>query len=285
MAFVLRFMILAVMALLPMRAMALEREGAAEPAVERHSVVAAVLGLLEDATPSGSKLRQNELDGLKAYYEQPRAKPIWTGDTDVSKAAHDVSSEIGRAGDYGLDPDDFKLPALEAASLNSEQLGRIELLMSKAVLRYVRHAKGGRVDPAKVGSQLQQSPPRPEPAEILTSMASHSEPAAYLRSLHPTHPQFEALRKKLAELRGAKKARAKTKVPDGPALRLGSRHPHVEALRKRLNVPVAQAGDAKKADPALFDKAVQEAVKRFQKEAGLGVDGVVGSGTRRAPQW
>ena len=282
MAVILRLIVLAAVALVPLRTVALEREGATEPVIDRHPVVAALLEQL-DTGATGSELRQDELEGLKAYYEQPGARPIWTGDTEISKAAHDVSSEIARAGDYGLDPDAFKLPALDAQSPDSKQLGNTELQMSRAVLVYVRHAKGGRADPAKVGSQLEKSPPRPEPVEILASLATHSEPASYLRALHPTHPQFEALRKKLAALRGAKEERAKTQIPDGPALRLGTRHPQVAALRKRLNVPVAPTdGAKKKPDPELFDKAVQEAVKRFQKETGLGADGVVGSGTRRA---
>jgi L,D-transpeptidase YcbB len=43
----------------------------------------------------------------------------------------------------------------------------------------------------------------PDPSEVIRSIAIRSDPAAYLRSFQPDHPQFEALRRKLIELRAS----------------------------------------------------------------------------------
>ena len=51
--------------------------------------------------------------------------------------------------------------------------------------------------------------------------------------------------------------------------------PRVVALRKRLNI----AGDK---DNPLYDDAVRDAVKTFQTEADIGVDGNLGPNTVRA---
>jgi murein L,D-transpeptidase YcbB/YkuD len=115
---------------------------------------------------------------------------------------------------------------------------------------------------------------------VIESIAIRSEPAAYLRSFHPQQPQFEALRQKLIELRGGKtrpepEPKVAVKLPEGPALKYGIRHPQVALLRARLEV------QSDGADQEMFDDSVLEAVKEFQSAHGSYADGVVGPGTRR----
>jgi murein L,D-transpeptidase YcbB/YkuD len=69
-------------------------------------------------------------------------------------------------------------------------------------------------------------------------------------------------------------------VPSGETLKLGTRHPNVIALRRRL----VRTGDLREtagADDA-FDSYVQAAVIRFQERHGLPADGVVSEGTVQA---
>ena len=92
-------------------------------------------------------------------------------------------------------------------------------------------------------------------------------------------------RAKLAELRSGKvdrQRRPKTKpaqprvhVPEGKILRPGMKDARVVALRKRLDI----AGDK---DNPLYDDAVRDAVKTFQTESDIGVDGNLGPNTVRA---
>ena len=65
------------------------------------------------------------------------------------------------------------------------------------------------------------------------------------------------------------------KVGEGKILRPGMKDARVVALRKRLNI----AGDK---DNPLYDDAVRDAVKTFQTEADLDVDGNLGPNTVRA---
>lgn len=69
-------------------------------------------------------------------------------------------------------------------------------------------------------------------------------------------------------------------VPDGPILKLGTRHQDVLVLRRRLEI----SGDlpANLGNSDVFDSYVDAAVKRFQARHGLIVNGAVGPDSRKA---
>jgi L,D-transpeptidase YcbB len=55
-----------------------------------------------------------------------------------------------------------------------------------------------------------------EPQQVLTEIAQTARPDAYLRSLHPHHPQFELLRQKYLELKRGQPA-VTASIPEPPA--------------------------------------------------------------------
>ena len=121
---------------------------------------------------------------------------------------------------------------------------------------------------------------------MLAKLAEGGDVAAALDSYNPPQQGFKALKKALAELRAnggqidkPKKEDtnpgANVRVPEGGILRPGMKDKRVIALRQRLNI----AGDK---DNPLYDDAVAEAVKTFQTEKDLDVDGNAGPKTVRA---
>ncbi len=115
---------------------------------------------------------------------------------------------------------------------------------------------------------------------MLAKITLAKEPAEYLVSFHPTHPQFEALRLKLAELRKAtaRPEEAAVIVPPGPLLKPGMRHPDIVSLRQRLKVSLPAGADP--FDGELYDEFLEEAVRNFQIAEGLKPDGLVGKTVR-----
>lgn len=260
---------------------------AAEPVID-DPVVAAVVKALGDS-PRGSDDREKaESIALAKFYKTADRKPVWVDAQKIRTVATTVTDEIKRANDYGLDPSAFRLPSLSESERNTEDLARTELALSRAALHYARHAKGGRIKPGQVGQQLHDAPVLPDPFEILEALASSLDKAAYLRGLHPKHPQFEMLRKKYVAMRDSREKRNETRLPAGPVLRRGVAHDQVILLRKRLSIAAKEEEGSKEDDneteasPRKFDETVETAVKAFQREAGLKVDGVVGAGTRKA---
>ena len=76
--------------------------------------------------------------------------------------------------------------------------------MTLAVLKYARHARGGRIgDPSRISKIMDHTPPVRAPKLVLSDLAAADAPDAYLRALHPKHEQFEKLRQLLLKLRGS----------------------------------------------------------------------------------
>ena len=146
-------------------------------------------------------------------------------------------AEIGKAGDWGLDASEFTLPALAAqAAPGADALAELEITLSLAVLKYARHARGGRItDPASDSrSYLDRMPQLLDPVDVMTRIAAADAPDAFLRGLHPQHPQFEKLRQQYLSLRQAATAAEVVSLPPGPQLMPGKSDPRIAVLRKRL---------------------------------------------------
>ncbi len=246
-----------------------------EPATFELAIAALVLesaGSAPEGDDRGAALHQ----AMRAFYSGPDAAPIWVDENGPTQKARDAVKEIRNADVYGLDPQAYDLPDIGSATARGA-LARFELAMTRAVLNYAHHAKAGRIRPGKVGHRGNIPESLDDPRGFLEGLASRSDIAASLRGLHPKHPQFAALQKKLAELRGEGDGVQRIQIPEGPALRLGVTHEQVALLRKRLGMDKPEDGESNR-----FDDALKAAVIAFQKQKGLKRDGVVGAGTRRA---
>jgi L,D-transpeptidase YcbB len=141
---------------------------------------------------------------LLQFYAERRNEPVWVTEQGLTAAAQSMIAEIGRADDWGLESTDFQFPALASHALMSREVrADVEVEIGLAVLKYARYARGGRSDPRRISSNLDRKLRLIEPLEVIAMAASEANPDAYLRSLHPQHPQFERLRQQyLAIKRG-----------------------------------------------------------------------------------
>jgi L,D-transpeptidase YcbB len=172
-----------------------DRSNPAEPV--GRAIGVEVLRQLAAAAPNlGSP---EERAALAAFYESRGAQPLWVKGGGLSPHAELAILEITRADEWGLRAADFALPSLAmAATAGSEStkvdLAGAELKLSLAVLKYARHARGGRMMPGELSNYIDRKPPLLEPKTVLEQIAKAEAPDAYLRGLHPQHPQFEQLR-------------------------------------------------------------------------------------------
>ena len=135
---------------------------------------------------------------LATFYEGRQQEPVWTTATGLTAAAQAAIAEIRRAEEWGLDAKAFQLPAPLAAarSCRARNGADAEIALSLAVLKYARHAHGGRAEPTSLSRNLDRKLSLLDPRQVIEQAAKAASPDAYLRSLHPQHPQFEALRQK-----------------------------------------------------------------------------------------
>jgi murein L,D-transpeptidase YcbB/YkuD len=233
-------------------------------------------------------LSKADIKSLKDYYSAPEAALIWVGESGLDPAASGaLKTVIARADSFGLDSRDYKtVDGVEFAGFSgypAEWLADAELKMSAAAVSYAGYAQAGRVVPSSIDAEfLDLKPVRPEARAVLKELAKGGDIAAQLEAYNPPHPQFAALKKKLAESRAAiKSGLAPVRIPDGPALGPNTYHPQIAILRERFSM--AAAPEAPRGNPAeYYDEALAEAVRVFQESKGLKADGVVGRDTREA---
>ncbi len=249
----------------------------AAPVVEIDPLVAQVRQVLgkfkfADSTPA-------ERTALTAFYAE-RSALIWVTADGFTERARHAMAEIAKADDWGLTAKAFALPVLSVEERSRAALADAEIKLSVAVLKYARHARGGRLDPAQVSRNFDQKLSLRDPKVVLETVAGIETPGSYLRALHPKHPQFELLRQALIKARAGSaqqpEAEAVVQLPDGPTLKLGMEHPDVALLRKRFNLQARFGAEN------LYDTAVQEAVAEHQRKSGMRPDGVLGARTRAA---
>ncbi len=228
-----------------------------------------------------SKTNAEDVAALQAFYGG-RADPLWTKDGAYNDRGKAIVAELKKADDWGLNAATYAV-ADPVAGANAEAMADAEARLSFAALAYARHARGGRVDPVSLSNILDMKPPVKDPKDVIAALSTSGEPDAYLRGLHPRHPQFEALRQALLKARGPAEPEApidealKVKLPDGKTIKKGTEHDDVVLLRKRLKIDTADNANAR-----LFDDKVEEALKAWQGAHDLKDNGQLNAKTRTA---
>ena len=186
--------------------------------------------------------RERDRAALTEFYNSALLRAIWVRRDGLTPAAHQVISEIKRADDWGLKADDFALsredqPGADPAR-SAADLAMAELRLSAAVLKYVRYARGGRMDPTQLSYSIDRQPPLREPKQVLQDIATTADPAGYLRRQHPRHPQFEKLRQAYLAMRaGASPLEAEPAADDPVSTR---------SMRKSKTSKQAETGSAQR---------------------------------------
>ena len=154
-----------------------------------------------------------------------------------------------------------------AALSTPADLANAEIELTMSVITYAHHASIGRVAWSRVTADAAYDRTAPEPADVLAAVADSKDMATALDSFEPHTPGYLALKAKLAEIRAGQVDKAKPAIAGGPVLKVGMQDNRVPELRERLGV----LGDG----GTTYDKALTEAVKKFQKDHQLAATGTL----------
>lgn len=226
--------------------------------------------------------RKADREGVEQFYKARNFAPLWVSNGAGNDRAKSAIAYLGKAEDVGLDPADYVTPDMKSAS-TADSLADAEIKLTAAAVTFARHAQIGRVHFTRVSADMQFDLKAPDTADVLNKLADGSDAAKVLDSYNPPMPEFKALREKLAELRQNGGVVAKTeeakpaviRVEEGKTLKPGMKDERVVALRKRLDI----AGDK---NNEAYDNDVRQAVRGFQKSAGMNADGNLGNNTVKA---
>lgn len=227
-----------------------------------------------------------EAQKLYFFYGARHFEPLWLSEDSAGKVtfspnAQKIIDTFKSAALSGLNPADYLSDDIDIDLVGSDpaDMAALETAFSGAALRYAKHIQTGRINPRSIASDMSRRKTKFTDAEMLMRLAAASDPAAMLASLEPKHREYKALKAALAEMDDGQVEEQIT-VPSGPLLRPGRSDKRVPIIRERLGVaaPVNAEGVA---DPTntKYDKVLVAAVKDFQREIGIIVDGVAGPAT------
>ncbi len=228
------------------------------------------------------------------FYQMRKYEPAWTRDGFPLPAADTLARAIKGADAEGLQPGNYHLERIEATLAEIRQILirnerpdaaniiNLEFLLSDAYLTYAAHLLNGRVNPETLhADEWTMYPSRFNLARHLSKAIEGGDIEVSLKGLMPAQPGYGRLKTALVVHRALAESGGWPAIPGDGRLEKGTKTDRVPALRSRLKVtgdmpaPVDSASD-------LFDEAVEEAVKRFQRRHGLYDDGIVGNRTLRA---
>jgi len=241
-------------------------------------------------------------DELNRLYDTATYSPLWVEVTGrPSRAARDAIAALRTAFDDGLDTLDYGgrrldsvVAALDAASqLDPEEVGRFDLALSTAFLRYIRHLHNGRIDPRRLGFQLDVPIDRHDFAVLIHTALADGTVPQLVADQRPPLAVYRRVREALARYRlladSVVDSAPPVKTPVKPDTDWDGVPPLIRRLRLLGDLPdsVASAGPADsapsdsawRAGTLRYAEPLVSAVKRFQQRHGLTADGVIGPAT------
>ncbi|MCR5859568.1 murein L,D-transpeptidase [Mesorhizobium sp. J428] len=231
-------------------------------------------------------------DAIAAHYA---AHPdfVWISGYGLNSRAQQALRVLAEASSHGLDPADYSVEVPRASfsmddmASRQRELARFELTLSAKVLRYVRDAARGRIDPNRLSGYHDFAPKQLDLAGTLDKLSRTFDTAVLLESYHPQNEEYRQLRAELESL----SAQEENDIVVDPNLLLkpggkSAELPKLIALIERKATPdfatrhsVLLALSREKED---YTPDLVPLIKDAQEEHGLKGDGVIGPRTVQA---
>ena len=248
---------------------------------------------------------KDQIDWAKKFYKARDFRLGWFRDHELVPQAQTMLGVIGKAADEGLNPKDYQtenfdqlFKDLEAAKSDSTRRNalekKIDVALSATYFNYASDFYRGTVDPRAVKNidwEVKRNKVKLHKA-LMTILKERESTYGYY-DFEPLHPEYERLKKALADYRALQRKGGWPAIPASTKLKPGAASPAVAALRGRLlgagaaaeapavavaNTP-GQPATAVAAEK--YEGELVAAVKEFQNLNGLKPDGVVGGETLR----
>jgi murein L,D-transpeptidase YcbB/YkuD len=228
-------------------------------------------------------------DAILAYYS---GSPdfIWVRDGKPNHRAEEALAVLNEARTHGLVAEEYSVLAIDRPAAEGEEIdlaqrvAEFEMTLSARVLRYVRDAHGGRVDPNRISGYHDFELKKVDYGHVLDVLHDTFAVRTYLESWHPQNGAYAALQKELADLRASEEAAIV--VSSDLFLRPGGSSPEFTKLLQIIDRDTDEAfraefGEllASNAGTELYSEELVPVIKAAQEKAGVKPDGVIGPRT------
>lgn len=223
---------------------------------------------------------------LPDLYERNEFRMLWQDQQNVD----DLLADVGNIEKEGLNPEDYHLSQLlvlklrleESESPDPELLADYDLLLTDSLVRLCYHLQFGKVDPESLDPawNMTRQVRGQNPVGAIEKRLRTASLARGLANIRPEIEYYQILKSALKKYREIQENGGWKRVPEGPTLKPGMTDSRVPPLRQRLAVTGEFGGSV--TDSTFFDEELKEAVKKFQNQHRLEVDGAVGKNTLAA---
>lgn len=245
--------------------------------------------VLTDVTPALVDLYSREFDRL-----------VWFEGDQPLPAVEEAIDALSRAAEHALSPADYDAERIqtewkrlrEGSSVEPTDRALFDLAVSIGVLREIRAVRIGRVDPRTLDWGYDVRPRKVDWSALLLGARDGFGVSALLDGVEPSFPHYKRNRKMLAHYRSLAQAGEPEPVPPLPKgqRKLSPGDPWVGVPELRTRLRIFGDLDLEEDAPSLtapgaapvYDGALVDAVKRFQRRHILDADGVLGSATIEA---
>ncbi len=216
---------------------------------------------------------------ITRLYERRGYEPAWTDPAMIKE----LFDQVLRSVEHGLNPDDFHAAQLGARLNPGSRVNDpifaadTEILCTDALARLGVTLQFGKLDPSDLDPawNFSREIARQDLVEVFNEVLETKTVAARLAAAEPQTGFYRRFRKALIKYRAILANGSWSEIPAGPVLQVDSTGPRVAALRTRLRVTGDLTGPDP-ADPEIFDKELEAAVKHLQMRHGIDPDGKVG---------
>lgn len=215
-------------------------------------------------------------EAIAGFYRDTGYAPIWTGEGQEARRSALLTALAG-AGAHGLPVKRYDPAVFIAASKSARtegDRGRLDVMMTRALLDYAHDVQTGALTPGKVIPLIKREVPlRDRRANLEAFLAG--EPVAFLKTLPPrTHAYAQLMRAKFELEQDVAAGGWGPKVGAG-SLKPGATGLALIQLRDRL----VALHYLPRSVTASYDATIQKAVQAFQTDMGLEADGMAGAST------
>ncbi|MGB8374989.1 MAG: L,D-transpeptidase family protein [Salegentibacter sp.] len=232
-------------------------------------------------TASVGKINLRDFPKLQNYYEKRKNQPVWSSE----KLRKELVSNIKNIDKDGLFPSDYHLEYLQERSstysdLSLQERAILDIVLSDAFFKVAGDLNHGKLDPEKIYKIWGTRKNEIDLPKLLNKAVSEENVTAALDSARPHQQLYRGLKKSLQDYEKLVASEGEiTHIPEGEMIRPGEENTRITSVAKRLEELGYLSEKAADSAGARYSEEIQKAVRSYQQNYGLQVDGILGKGT------
>ena len=247
--------------------------------------IAAVISRIfaDDATSTGSDEIDANFETIRDFYKSRNFKPIWTRDNGPKSKGKALFQELKRSSIHGLSPSFYNVEGIAELidKLGSENLAKLDMLLSGALIEYAHDLMNGRIGDEAHFSHNQVVPVSIAADKLIKGAADAGNLRVYASELLSTDSRYFRLIAKYAEFSRMEAADLWPVIKsDGAGIKAGDTDERMAKIRRLLAFSGDLPAEFMEGGPIHDDNTVQ-GVRQFQKRHGISVSGEIDQATLR----